>query len=146
MSKISNLIVGLAFLIVVVWVGSGLTRSETALSSVSITDEYLATSTAASTIYGATITGDSIIKTGRGTLGSVVVLGANTGILNFYDATTTNVDARTGNKATSTILVASLPASLAAGTYTFDVEFSDGLFMDLVSGNAPTTTITYRDN
>lgn len=146
MSKISTLIVGLAFLIVVVWVGSGLTRSETSLGSVSITDEYLATSTAASTIYGATITGDSIIKTGRGTLGSVVVLGANTGVLNFYDATTTDVDARTGNKATSTILVASLPASLAAGTYTFDVEFSDGLFMDLVSGNAPTTTITYRDN
>lgn len=106
--------------------------------------EYTATTTAPNVIFGNTITGDAVLKTGPGGLGSVVITGAATGILNFYDATTTNVDLRTGNKATSTILIASLPASLVAGDYVFDVAVSDGLLVDLVSGNMPTTTITYR--
>ena len=113
-------------------------------ASVSVTDEYQATSTAANTLFGATITGDRLIKTGQGSLGSIVITGANTGVVNFYNATTSDVLKRTGNKATSTILLVSLPASLVAGTYVFDVEFTDGLFLDYDSGNMPTTTITYR--
>lgn len=112
--------------------------------SIRVGDEYFATSTAASTVYGATITADTLVKRGQGSLNAVVVLGANTGVVNIYDATTTSVLARTGNKATSTILLASLPASLAAGTYTFDLIFTDGLYFDIVSGNMPTTTVTYR--
>ena len=117
------------------------------MGSVEVSNEYLATSTAASGAYGAVTTG-RVIKGGitkaSGTLGSVVVTGANTGVLNFYDATTTDVTLRTGNKATSTILLASIPTNMAAATYTFDVQFTDGLLLELVSGTMPTTTITYR--
>lgn len=107
-------------------------------------DEYQATSTAPSSAYGATVTASTRIKAGYGALGSVIILGANTGVVNIYNATTSNVLARTGQKATSTILIASIPASAAAGTYTFDAEVTDGIYLDLVSGNMPTSTITYR--
>ena len=113
------------------------------LGSVSVSNEYRATSTALSAGYGAG-TVDAQIKTGYGTLGSVVVLGADTGVVNLYDATTTDATLRASSKATSTILITSLPASLVAGTYTFDVRFNDGLLLDLVQGNMPTTTITFR--
>jgi len=112
--------------------------------SVEETNEYMATSTAASTIYGATITGDTLIRTGTGSLAQITITGAASGIFNIYNATTTNVDLRTGNKATSTILIVSFPSSVATGTYTFDAQYTDGLYLDLVSGNMPTSTILYR--
>lgn len=122
------------------WLGYQM-KIDSAYGSVSVTDEYLSTSTAANAVYGAQTLG-VLVKTGVGTFGSVVVTGANTGALNFYDATTTNALLRA--TATSTILVASIPASMAAGTYTFDVAFKHGLLMVLATGVMPTTTITYR--
>lgn len=113
-----------------------------ALGSVYIGNEYLATSTSATSVYGA-FTASRVIVSGPSAFGSVIITGANTGTLNFYNATTSNVDLRTGNKATSTILIASFPASTAAGTYTFDVQVTDGLFIDIL-GLAATSTITYR--
>lgn len=134
-------IVALAVLIasvaVVVW------NTSPSLASVSMTDEYIATSTAANSVYGG-FTSGRVLKTGTGTFGSVVITGANTGIVNFYNATTSNVNQRTGQKASSTILMASIPASAAAGTYTIDGLFTDGLLVVLEGGNMPTTTITYR--
>lgn len=118
-------------------------RSEQAQGSVIVGNEYIATSTAQNTLYGATITSSRIIKTGYGALAQVTITGANTGVVNFYNATTSNILQRASNKATSTILLASFPASTAAGTYTFDAEFSDGLFI-VIEGNAPTSTIMYR--
>lgn len=112
--------------------------------SVAFGNEYLSTSTAQSNVYGAQIAADIMIRNGTGTLGSVVIEGANTGPMNFFDATTTNINARTGNKATSTILIASIPASTVAGTYTFDIQLQNGLVYDVPSGIVPTTTITYR--
>ena len=139
-----NVILALSLLLFVM-VGSLLFKGVSQqFGSVSVTNEYQATTTAAGTAYGSTITGDSLVKRGLGTFGSLVITGAATGVINFYDATTTNVNSRTGNKATSTIHIASIPASLAAGTYVFDHEFTDGLFLDLDSGTMPTTTITYR--
>lgn len=119
-------------------------RPEPTSGSVTVASEYVATTTAANSVYGATITGSKLIRTGSGTLGSVVITGANTGVVNIYNATTSNVNQRTGKKATSTILIATLPASLAAGTYVFDTQFSDGLYVEVVSGSIPTSTITYR--
>lgn len=119
-------------------------QSDPAYGSVEVSHEYTATTTAASTLYGNTITVSTRIKSGPGALGSVVLTGAASGIVNIYNATTSNVSLRTGQKATSTILLAAIPASMAAGTYTFDVAFTDGLYIDLVSGNMPTSTITYR--
>lgn len=112
--------------------------------SVIVGSEYNATSTAASGVYGAQTAGNKVIKTGYGSIGSVIITGANTGAINLYNATTTNVALRTGNTPTSTILIASIPASTAAGTYVFDVAFNHGLLLDLVSGIMPTTTITWR--
>jgi hypothetical protein len=107
--------------------------------------DYNATSTGSSVLFGAqATTGGKIIKSRGGTLGSIVITGANTGVINFYDATTTNILNRTGNTSTSSILIASFPASTAAGTYTLDVTFNTSLLMELYSGTVPTTTITYR--
>lgn len=108
------------------------------LGSVSASSEYHATTTSTGRFTAQT----SITTTG-GALGSVIITGAATGVINLYDATTTNVALRTGQKATSTILVATFPASTAAGTYTFDEILYDGLFIDII-GTMPTTTITYR--
>ena len=100
--------------------------------------------------YTATTTGGNLVNapkpllvTGQGALGSVTITGANTGVLDFYNATTTNVNLRTGQTPTSSIYVASIPASTAAGTYVFDEWVNVGLLLD-ASGSLPTSTITYR--
>ncbi len=115
----------------------------TAEASTIMGNDYMATSSAASNIFGATTVG-RIIKTGSGTLSAVVIMGANTGVMNFYNATTTNILARTGNTSTSSVLIASFPASIAAGTYTLDAEFNAGLLLELWSGNMATSTVVYR--
>ena len=114
------------------------------LSSVSVTSEYTSTSTALSAVYGAHTSTEFLIKSGRGTFGSFVITGAETGVVNFYDATTTDITLRDSSKATSTLLMASFPASTVVGTYVFDVIFRDGLLMFVEQGNMPTTTITWR--
>lgn len=147
MERVSSVTAGLA-LVVVFLVGAIVSfllwGSPVALGSVGVSDEYTATTTAASSVDGATITGSKLVITGAGTLGSVVVTGANTGVFTLYDATTSNVNLRTGQKATSSIEIASFAASLVGGTYTFDTSFKDGLLINLVTGAMPTTTITYR--
>lgn len=111
-------------------------------------NDYMSTSTAASALFGArtvdilNIKGNTLPVSGA--LGTVVITGATTGVLNFYDATTTAANKRAADRATSTILIASFPASTAAGTYVFDAEYTDGLVYELFSGTMPTTTITYR--
>lgn len=114
-------------------------QSYNGLGSVQQGSEYHSTSTGSQYATPAQIA----FTAEPGTLGSVVITGANTGIVDFYDATTTDVNKRTGQKPTSTIRVANIPASLAAGTYTFDVIFVNGLMM-VSSGLLPTTTITWR--
>jgi hypothetical protein len=107
-------------------------------------------SVAQSNEYNVTTTGSQFttppeysFTTDPATLGSVVITGANSGKMDFYNATTTNKNLRTGQAATSTILVASIPASLAAGTYVFDVKAPNGLLM-VSSGSLATSTITWR--
>lgn len=117
--------------------------AQPALGSTIQGNDYQSTSTAASAAYGA-VTGDRLVKTGHGALGTVVVTGAAAGVVHVLDATTTDVTKRTGNTSTSSILIAELPLSLAAGDYVFDVEYTDGLYIDLLNGTMPTTTVTYR--
>src|SRR3990167_2507018 len=99
-------ILAVAILVAVVGIFSVLQQPREALGSVFSGQEYVATTTASNSMYGATITGDRLIKTGYGALGSVVITGAATGIINIYNATTSNILARTGNVATSSILLA----------------------------------------
>lgn len=135
----------LAFIVFLSW-----SNVQPVLGSVSFTDEYQATSTAPSASAGAfVLVNTKTLKAGQFSacaLGSVIITGANTGGLDFYNATTSNVSLRTGQKATSTILLASIPPSAVANTYTFDVACTDGLLMSLSAGvgTIPTTTVTYR--
>lgn len=87
----------------------------------------------------------SQIKTGNGTLAQVTITAAAAAEFNLIDATTTDVNKRTNNAATSSLILASFPASVAVGTYTFDRLFFNGLL--LVNNSSTifaTTTITYR--
>lgn len=85
---------------------------------------------------------ETVIQNVGGTLGSVVITGVTTGTITLYDATTSSVLLRTP-AATSSIILASFPASAAAGTYTFDRVFFNGLYVS-ITGITPTTTITFR--
>jgi len=97
----------------------------------------------ATTTFAASVPVINLIKTGQGSLNAVVITGKNTGLAMFYNATTSNVLARTGNKATSTIMIADFPTNAPEGTYTFDAQFTDGLLF-VGSGNIATSTILYR--
>jgi len=117
--------------------------TQVAMGSTIQGNDYQATSTAASSAYGA-FTASRLIKTGPSSLGTVVITGAAAGGINIYDATTTDITLR-ANKSTSSILVASLPPSLVAGDYVFDIALSTGLYVDLLAGGTmPTTTISFR--
>lgn len=124
------------------------TSSNVALGSVTVSNEYLSTTT--STIAGApsiwriTATSSTDNSSHTGTFGSFVQTAAGTagGNINIYDATTSNRTLR-WPQATSSILLASLPTNATVGTYTFDVEFKRGLLV-VVDGTVGTTTITYR--
>ncbi len=111
-------------------------------STPSEASDYIATSTAANGSAGA-FTSSRALKFNTGSFGSYVITGANTGIVNFYDATTTNVLLRTNNTATSSILLASFPASATVGTYVIDAALKYGLYVE-ITGSAPTSTISYR--
>lgn len=107
-------------------------------------DTYQATSTRSGT--GAAIASISVLSDGTqgtgGTLGAVTITGAGAGSYFFWDATTTNVNKRTGQIATSSLKVITIPASAATGTYTFKANFYTGMIME-IQGTAPTSTVTY---
>lgn len=105
--------------------------------SVPQTNEYSATTTDALSVAERTL------RKGYGSLAQVTITGDNTGLMTLYNATTSNVNLRTGQKATSTIIIADFPASAPEGTYTFDAVFTDGLLL-VTSGAAATSTVTWR--
>jgi len=121
---------------------SFLGNNQVVLGSIDGEAGYQATTTCP-TGCGGGFTGLGLVKTGGGMLGSVVVTGYNTGRFALYNATTSDVNRRTGNKATSTILIADFPLGTGTTTYPFDVNFTDGLLIS-GSGNLPTSTITYK--
>jgi hypothetical protein len=144
MTQTKSLLYGFVILATLSLIYFFATQTHQVYASVPETQEYTATTTAANGVFGTTITGTKLIRTGSGALGSFVITGANTGVVNFYDATTTNVSLRTGSVATSSILLASFPASTVAGTYTLDVRYSTGLLIDVPTGTVATSTVTYR--
>lgn len=136
----------IAALLGLLWsVGSG--PKDALFGSAVIGNEYNATSTR--NFDGTALTNLTVLKSGgnacySGSLAQVTITGANTGIVRFWNATTTNVNLRTGNVSSSTIHLVDIPASAAANTYTFDLAFGCGLIYELVGGLAPTSTITWR--
>lgn len=133
----NTLIAVLALLLVGVLAFVGFRSPNAALGSVETGEEYLATTTFAQS------TAIRTLKTGFGALGQVVITGDNTGTITIYNATTSDVSQRTGQKASSTIIIADFPASSPEGTYTFDAGFTDGLLV-VTSGAPATSTILYR--
>ena len=108
------------------------------LGSVSVSDEYSSVLTGG----GSGLDDGVILKGAQGVLGSVVITGAAAGALLFYNATTSDVTLRAG--ATSTLeLLADIPKSTVAGTYTFDIVADIGLLL-VMDGTQPTSTVTYR--
>ena len=80
-----------------------------------------------------------------GILGSVNVMISGGGEIVIYDATTTNSALRTP-MATSSMILALIPASATVGSYHFDVAFSRGLLIDTTGTGTgvSSTTISYR--
>ena len=106
--------------------------------SVTVGNEYNST-----TLVPTSAVGD-VITNYQAVLGSVIMYGGAGGGLTIYNATTTNVNLRTGKTATSSLeKVAAFQASQAAGTYTFDTTATVGLIYEF-SGDVATSTITYR--
>lgn len=117
-----------------------LNRPENVYGSVSLGSDYVATTTRES-LSGVAMVTKSLTPTGQltnGVFGAFVITGANTGIVNFYDATTTGPHS---DHATTTL--ASFPASTAANTYTFDAAYHRGLLVEII-GTVSTSTILYR--
>ena len=135
--------VGVAIILVLILSSSGKPVSN--FGSVAVSSEYIATTTAAtaSSQYGQI--NPNVLRAGPGVLGQVVVLvaGSAGGAIEIYDATTTNVNARTGQIATTSLLLASIPSNLAVGTYTFDAVARYGI-LTMTYGTIGTTTIMYR--
>jgi len=120
-------------------IGYNINKPEVPVGSTVQGNDYNATTTTVAIQFV-----DILLKGGYGALGSVIVTGANTTWFQLLNATTTDVNKRTGNKATSTIVLSTIPASLAAGTYVYDVSFTDGLYLDVLAAGVGTTTITWR--
>lgn len=84
------------------------------------------------------------LKAGPGSLAQVTITKAGAGGFTLYNATTTNVNKRTGNLATSTLVLGVIPASPTVGTYIFDSTFTDGLLLDPTASTHGTSTIMWR--
>src|SRR3990167_1082114 len=78
-----------------------------------------------------------------GTLSSVHITGYGAGELMLLDATTSDVNRRTDNIATSSIRLINFPITATSSWPDIDVEFKRGLFVDYTTG-VGTSTITYR--
>lgn len=136
-NKVQNFLIA----VLVVIAGFGLLRNWQAQpteASNTYGNDYYSTTTRAA-VTGSPLAGVTILRVGVGSLGSVVITGANTGIINIYDGTTT-----LGHADSATNTLATFPASTAAGTYTLDIGYTKGLIIDIPAGLAPTSTITYR--
>lgn len=133
----NKILAAIAIFAAIVICASLLRPAQVVYGSVSQGSEYQGTTTTAVSFLS------DIALPANQALGSVVITGTATGVINLYDATTSNINLRTGNTSSSSILLATLPASTAAGTYTFDRIVRYGLFVNVV-GVMPTTTITFR--
>ncbi len=118
-----------------------LVKDKVASASAVVGNDYNATTTRA--FDGTAMATLKVIKAGPGSLGSVIITGAGAGTMNFYDATTSNVNFRNPGNASSSILIASFPVSAATATYTIDANLNNGLLYEVI-GTAPTSTITWR--
>ncbi len=129
-------VLGVLVMVVGVYFFGVINRETPSLGSVADNGVYSATTTDVGFFNGGTTY--KVVKTGPGVLGSVVITTATAGTLSLYDATSTVT-----NTLWATTTLATFRASVAAGTYTFDVSFTKGLLVDYTA-NIASTTITWR--
>lgn len=112
--------------------------SATQIGSVVTGSEYNSATVRSTNASG---TATMAIKSGQGTVGSVIVtVPASAGDIVLYNATST-----TGySSSTGRVLTKFTAASDVAGTYTFDASFTDGLYVDVPVGFTGEYVITYR--
>lgn len=140
MNKLINFVLVLVLILTGAILYVVIQPSEGNLGSITTGQEYNATTTSSIGIRTS-----QQIKVGWGSLGSVIVTMPDDLSFILYDATSTVASNRPiSRQATSSIILASFPGRIATGTYTFDVTFIDGLYLDITSGTAGTSTITYR--
>jgi hypothetical protein len=135
-------------LILGIFTGIGFNSTFQASASVPIGNEYhsnIATSTMASASAG------TLIKTGTGTLGSLIITKPATAgdSLKVYDATstaTTTYQTYDNTQTTKTYgrLVSEIASATIAGTYTFDLTLYKGLVIEIPSSWNGIYTITWR--
>lgn len=114
-------------------------RAENALGSVGIASEYQSTTTS----QGRFLTGTTRLCSSQGALGSVIMTGPTSGVMQFFNATTSSISQRISTMSSSSILLADLTNYSATTTQTFDLIATNGLLVD-IQGTVPTSTITYR--
>ena len=113
-------------------------QEQVSFGSVDKSSEYHATTTLATTL------GQNLVASGQGTFGSVIINVLGAGSTVFYDTTTTNINLRTGQIATTSLnILGVVAASQANGTYTYDEIYYNGI-MAVYNGAQGTSTITYR--
>lgn len=78
-----------------------------------------------------------------GTLGSIYFATVTTAPVDIYDATTTDITLRTGNLATTSLLLASFPSGTGTSTVALDVRYRYGVIA-VFKGTVSSTTITTR--
>lgn len=140
MNKALLILVSIALVISLISLGINLKANKGQFGSVSATNEYYATSTP----YGIEAWADGLIYAGDGSLGSVIITKAGDTEFVLYNATSTGAIANDSRFIKSNKQLARITENLAAGVYTFDVMFSDGLVIDVLRGSTGTSTITWR--
>lgn len=119
---------------------TSLMLTQKSFGSVNDSSAAYESTTTRSAVLGVPLTSPTTLSLGFGTLGSVIITGANTGITYIYDATSTN--AHSDYVGTTTLAI--IPASMAAGTYVFDVKYTRGLVIETIGGLVASSTITWK--
>jgi len=135
MKKSSLIIGGTVIAIVLIIMGLSKVAEEQPLGSVSTASEYKYVH-----YSGSGIASTTLLKTGSGTFGSVIITEDQAGAVILYDATSTAAIGTGFETAIATFESAQLE-----GVYTFDVSFYNGLvFSGAGETFAGNWTITYR--
>jgi len=120
--------------------------SNQALGNVEIGGELVATTTGIGAGYPEAVKTFTPTATPvSGMLGSIFFTVPTISRVQVYDATTTNVSLRTGNIASSSLLLADFPAGTGTSTIPLNIRFRYGLTV-VFNGTVSTSTITFRAN
>jgi hypothetical protein len=82
----------------------------------------------------ATVSSNSVIKSGAGVLGCVVVSSATSSVWSIRDAAS----------ATGSVVISTFPASAQVGTYCYNIETNNGITAVIPASGNVSVTVTYR--